>query len=197
MTRLRWLLALPALLIATSGPSIAAEIRDKAGLFSAEAVKKAESELTRIEKEYSVPIRFETVETLDGINIDEALRQHAKAEDAHGLYILIAKKEHKTEVGESRSYSKYLPRTRTLAIREAINNEFKKSDFDAGLLKGIDKIDSTLSEARAEAGGTLRPTAPAGRRNAQVPAPVGRAVPGKPSSGGMGMLLAASWPCSS
>ena len=189
MTRLRWWLALPALLVATSGLATAAEIKDTAGLFSPEAVKKAESELDRLVREYTVPIRVETMESLNGSNIDDVLKQHAKAVDAHGLYILIAKKERKTEVGESLSYAKYLTRPRTLAIREAINREFAKKDFDAGLLKGIDKMDSTLSEARAEAGGSLRPTAPAGRR-AQAPAPVGRAVPGRPSSfGGMGMLL--------
>ena len=189
MTRLRWLIALPAFLVATSGPAIAAEIRDKAGLFSAEAVKKAEAELDRIEREYTVPIRIETVDSLNGSNIDDVLKQHAKAADAHGLYTLIARKERKTEVGESLSYAKYLTRPRTLAIRDAINREFAKGDYDAGMLKGIDKMDSILSEARAEAGGSLRPTAPAGRR-AQVPAPVGRAVPGRPSSfGGMGMLL--------
>jgi hypothetical protein len=56
MKRLRWLFALPALLIATTGPSDAADIRDKASLFSPEAVKKAEADLERIEREYSVPV---------------------------------------------------------------------------------------------------------------------------------------------
>ena len=66
MTRLRWLLALPAILLATSGPSMAAEVRDKAGMFSPEAVKKAQSELDRIEREYWVPVTIETIESLNG-----------------------------------------------------------------------------------------------------------------------------------
>ena len=195
MTRLRWLLALPALILATSGPAPAADLRDKAKLFTPEAIVKAGDEMDRIEKEYQVPIRLETVETLNGENIDDVLRQHARAADAHGLYILIARKEHKTEVGESRSFSKYLTRQRTLAIREAINGEFKKGNFDAGLLAGLAKTDSVLSEARAEAGGTLRPTtpnAPVGRRAnpAPVPAPHGGPpVPGRPSTSGGLMTL--------
>ena len=84
MTRLRWFLALPALLIATSGPAHAAEIRDKAGLFSAEAVKKAEADLDRIEREYSVPVTIETIESLEGESIDDVLPQHAKAAEPRG-----------------------------------------------------------------------------------------------------------------
>ena len=105
-------------------------------MFSDAAVKKAESDLMRIEKEYKVPVRIETMDSLDGDNIDNVLMRHAKAEDAHGLYILIARKEHKTEVGESKSFSKYLTRSRTLAIREAINSEFTKGKFDAGTGQG-------------------------------------------------------------
>ena len=190
MTRLRWLLALPSLILATSVPAIAADLRDNAKLFSPQAIVKAGDALDRLEREYSVPIRIETVQTLNGENIDDALRKHAKAVDAHGLYVLIARKERKTEVGESHTLSKYLTRSRTLAIRDAINHEFAKDQFDAGLARGIDKMDSVLSEAKAEAGGSLRQAAPAGRRATPVPGGGGAALPGKPSSfGGLGMLL--------
>ena len=189
MTRLRWFLALPALIVALSGPSHAADIRDKADLFSAEAVKKAENELDRIEAEYKVPIRIETITTLDGENIDTVLRKHAKAIDAHGLYVLIAKKEHKAEVGEGMQYAKYITRSRTVAIRDTILAEFKKGNFDAGLTKGVDKIDSILSEARAEAGGSLKPSTPGTHKTGQVATPAGRPA-GKPSTGGgMGLFL--------
>jgi uncharacterized membrane protein YgcG len=190
MTRLRWLFALPAFLIAISGPSDAAEIRDKANLFSPEAVKKAEADLERIEKEYSVPVQLETIDSLEGRSIDAVLPEHARAADAKGLYVLIAKKDHKIEVETYKSYAKYLTRPREVAIRDAFTHEFKAGNYDAGLSKGIDKIDSTLSEAKAEAGGTLKPTtAPAPHRGGQAQPPVGRTVPGRPSSGGMSMWL--------
>ncbi len=75
MKRARWLLALPALLIATSGAALASEIRDKAGMFGAEAVRKAQTELDRIEREYQVPVTIETVESLNGKTVDEVLVQ--------------------------------------------------------------------------------------------------------------------------
>ena len=192
MTRYLWWLALPALLIATAGPASAADLRDKANLFSPEAVKKAQADLDRIGKEYAVPIAIETVDSLEGRSIDDVLPQHAELAGIKGLYILISKKEHKIEVESDRSYSKYLTTRRDLGIREVFTREFKGGNFDAGLLKGVDKIDSTFSEAKAEAGGSLRPAtnAPARRnKQAQAPIPAGREVPGKPSIGGMGLLI--------
>jgi uncharacterized protein len=189
MTRLRWFFALPALLIATTGPSDAAEIRDKAKLFSPEAVKKAEAELERIEKEYSVPVAIETVESLEGRKINTVLAEHARAANVKGIYILISKDDHAIQVETYKDYAKYVTAEKDRTIRDVFTREFKAKDFDAGLLKGIDKTDSTLSEARAEAGGSLRPkaTPPVAHRGG-VP-PVGRELPGKPSSGGMSMWL--------
>ena len=185
MTRLRWFLALPALLIATSGPLMAAEIKDRVGLFSAETVKKALADLDRVERDYKVPVTIETVESLEGKSIDTVLPQHARAADARGLYVLIAKNDHAIEADAYKTYAKFLTRPRRIAIRDSFRSDFKKGNFDAGLATAIDKIDSVLSEAKADAGGVLRPTAPAapGRRAAQAPVAV------KTSSGGLSVLL--------
>ena len=88
-----------------------------------------------------------------------------------------------------------------MAIRDAFTREFKKGNFDAGLSKGVDKIDSALSEARAEAGGSApaaRPRPAAGRR--QAPAPAGRGIPVNLLSEVWvccSRSASASWPCSS
>jgi uncharacterized membrane protein YgcG len=185
MTRLRWMLALPALLIATSGPLMAAEIKDTAGMFSAEALKKARTDLDRVERDYKVPVTIETVESLNGKSIDKVLPQHARAADARGLFVLIAKKEHTTEADAYKTYSKFLTGPRLIAIRDSFTSDFKKGNFDAGLATAIDKIDSVLAEAKADAGGVLKPSTPApqGRRAGQAPVAV------KTSSGGLSVLL--------
>ncbi len=190
MTRSRWWsVLLPALLVATTGPASAAEIRDKAGMFSADAVRKAQSELDRIEKDYQVPVTLETIETLNGKSIDEVLPRHASAIDARGLYILISRKDNKIEADAHKTYAKHLTRPRRVAIRGAFLNDFKKEDFDAGLAKGVEKIEATFSEARAEAGGSLKPVTVAPRRGV-APAPGGRvAVPGKSSWGGSSLIM--------
>jgi len=184
MTRMRWWFALPALLVATAGPAIGFDIRDKAGIFSADAVRKADAELDRITREYQVPVTIETIESLKGASINEALVQEARKIDARGLYILIAKKEQKIQAESYRTYSKHLTRPRDIAIREAFEKDFARGEFDTGLTRGVEKIDSVFSEARTEAGGSLRPTTPAATRPGARPAPGGGAlIPNKPSMG--------------
>ena len=95
MTRLRWLLALPALLIATSGPLMAAEIKDKAGIVlrTGRSRKPWSPSWDRVEQDYKVPVTIETVESLNGDPISEVLTtNHAPTGRAlKGIYILIAK----------------------------------------------------------------------------------------------------------
>ena len=183
MTRLRWWIALPALLVATSGPALAFDIRDKAGMFSAEAVRKAESELDRISDEYKVPVTIETVGTLEGDSINAVLKREAKKIDARGLYVLIAKKEHKIQAEVSPQYAKHLGGAREEAVYKSFEPGFMKGDFDAGLMAGVSKIDSVFSEAKAEAGGSIRSETPAVRPGARQAPRGGAAVPNKPSMG--------------
>ena len=174
MKRLRCLLALPALLIATSGPLMAAEIKDKAGLFSQEAVKKALSELDRVEREYKVPVTIEVVKSLEGDPIGEVTTRHARQSAAKGMYVLIAKDDHKAFAEVEKSYRSALTRDRLNAVVDAFDEQFKKKEFDAGLLRGVAKIESTVAEARPAANA---------RRAAQAP------VAGRPASGGLSMWL--------
>jgi len=190
MTRYRWWIALPALLLATSGPLTAAEIRDKAGLFSADVVRKAQADLDRIEREYKVPVTIETVPSLGGDPIHDVATRHAEQVGAHGLYIVIAKAETKIFAEPSKGFKKYLPSQRLQAIVDAFMAEFKKRDFDAGLTRGVATVDSALSDARTEAGGTLRPdSTPATRRTAPAAAPVARPHVAANNSWGIGSLL--------
>ena len=148
MTRLRWLITLPALLIATSALAEASEIRDKANLFSTDAVKKALTDLDRIEKEYSVPITIETVESLNGDLIADVTTRHAQQAEAKGIYILISKSESKIYAEASKSYRSALTRERLKSVDDAFIAQFKKKDFDAGLSRGVLQIETTVSAAK-------------------------------------------------
>ncbi len=190
MNRPRWWLVLPALLAsAVMSAASAAEIRDKAKLFSPDAVQKAQAELDRLEKSFAVPVTLETIETLDGDTIAEVTNRHAEAVGAQGVYILIPKKEHKIYAEASKHYRQYLPRSRMSAVENVFSTKFKEGNFDGGLTDGVTKIESVFTDAKSDAGGTIRQnTAPSTRRGgAAVPARRGPA--NKPASGGIGMTL--------
>ena len=184
MMKPRWLLALPLALAATIGSARASAVRDGAGLFSPDAVKKAEAELNRVERESGVTTTIETIESLKGGSIDEVSLEHAKQSRTNGLYLLISKEPHKIYARATRQYGRVLNATREKAIYQAFGTEFAQGDFDAGLLAGVQKIDDTVLTAAAN--GDLP------RHAAGVPVAAGRNVPNRRGGGGgfgLGSLL--------
>jgi len=177
----RSLLALPLALAATLGTANAASVRDRAGLFSPDAVRQAEAELNRVERDNQLSATVETVDSLEGNDIGDVTREHAARSGTGGLYVVIAKKENKIDVRASRQYSRAINDPRVQSIRQAFIGEFKKHDFDAGLLAGVRSINSEVSAARSENGGRLVAGAPGARPGAAVPARRGN------PQGGFGM----------
>ncbi|WZO97647.1 TPM domain-containing protein [Isosphaeraceae bacterium EP7] len=164
-------LAYPALALALAAtiPASAATIRDGANMFGADALREANKILEKAERDNNIPITVETVETINGRNIETVLPERARSEGIRGFYILIAKKEAKVEVGASSEYSKAVTRPHRLATRDAIVAQFKARDFDAGLIDGSKVAARELSEAKATARTTAPVPAGRGNRNAPVP----------------------------
>lgn len=186
-TKPRWLLALPvavAVMLGASGAQ-ASTIRDTAGMFSPDAVRQAQAQLDKIEREYQLPTTIETIETLDGEPVAEVAIDHAKRSGTHGIYILIAKREKAFDIAVSNHYQRALDKTRERAIRAKFLEGFKAKDFDAGLLAGVKAIGTEASEARATYG-TLREEVPAARR---VGVPLRRAAGGGGVGFGLGSLV--------
>ena len=189
MNRPRWWLVVPVLLASSVlNAASAAEIRDKANLFSPDAVKKAQAELDRLEKQYDVPVTIETIASLDGDKLADATIRHAEAVGAQGVYILIPKKEHDIEAVSSKHFRQYLPKSRMSAVANAFVKSFKSGDFDAGLNDGVSKLESVFTDAKADSGGTIRQSSPPNTRRGGVATPARRAPAAKPASGGFSLI---------
>ncbi len=189
MIRPRYWLVVPALLAAAIFSSAsAAEIRDKAKLFSPEAVKKAQTELDRLQSEYDVPVTLETIESLEGENITAVTEKHARAVGAQGVYILIPKADHKVHAEASKHYLQYLTTTRMNSVTSAISTEFKAGDFDKGLSQGVAKLGSVFSDAKTDAGGTIRQNSAPNTRRGGAAVPVRKAPAARTSFGGFSLI---------
>jgi hypothetical protein len=184
MWKPRWLLALPVALAALVGTASASSVRDQAGMFSPEAVRQAELDLNRIERENQIPTTIETIDSLNGEDIADLTLAHAKRSATSGIYIVIAKRENKIYDEVARSFSQSINAPRQRAIRQAFGAGFKKGDFDAGLLQGVKAIGAEAASAKAQFG-SLRQGGPVPQRRV---GPVGRV--GNPrGSFGLGSLL--------
>ena len=167
------LVAFAALAVPQLGAS---EVRDRAGLFSSEAVQKAEAELDRIERRTHIPVVIETIEAIPGLGRDSSAsekrtaverlaEQRARELGYEGVYLLISKNNHILRVLVQKRYDSLLPLEKRDEVRDTLTREFKGGHFDEGLLKTTALLDSALAEARPVSG--LRravPGMPAPRR---------------------------------
>ncbi len=186
MLKMRWLLALPLICALPLGSAGAATIRDTAGMFDTNAVRDAQTRLDRIESRYQLPVTIETVDSLEGRNIDAVLTEHARERRAEGLYMLIAKGDKKFDIESSGAYARAFPRERLERIRQAMRLEFNKRDFNGGLLAAVNAIDTEGRAAQAEFGSVKQSGA---NHKANVPLRQrGRPVAGQ-GTFGIGTLL--------
>jgi uncharacterized membrane protein YgcG len=158
MNNQRWLVAIPLVVLAglISTPTMGSTVRDRAHMFSPEAVKKAEAQLDRLERANHVPTVIETVESLpEGGSAAEKKRaidalavQRDKAIRDEGIYLLISKDDHLiSHVLVRRRFADILPIEKRDGIRDAFIEAFKKRDFDGGLLRGVQAIEHALQGA--------------------------------------------------
>ncbi len=157
----------PKIPTAESTTSANSEIRDPAGMFSREAVREALARLVTIERTYRIPTTIETVESLQNDSIGDVTIRMAKrlGPQAKGIYVLMAKADHKLEVLVSRENAALNTKTRRVAIQDAFLDEFKARNFDLGLKRGVEAIEKNLAAIRAEQKPTttLPPPMPTGR----------------------------------
>lgn len=161
MINLRWLLAIPAMLaamlVAAPASAQAATIRDRAGMFSKDVVKKAQAQLEKIERASGVPIVIETIDAIPGLErnapksrsreaIDSLAIERDKAIRDEGIYLLMSKRDHlMSHVLVRERLAHVLPIGKRDAIRDAFVEEFKKEGgYDAGLLNGVRAIEKAL-----------------------------------------------------
>ena len=129
---------------------VPSDVRDTAGMFSADAVREARDKLEKLERTIGVPVLIETVDTLKGETIDEVATHLARRSGAQGVFMLIARKETKIEVLVSRRYQEALPRPSRIGVRSAFIEGFRKKDFDGGLREGINVLTTALTSARSQ-----------------------------------------------
>jgi uncharacterized protein len=170
----RWLVAIPIVLSATliSASADGSTIRDRAHMFSEEAVKKAQAELNRIERATHIPVVIETIDKVPGLDAGasaaerkEAINSLAVRKDNaikdEGIYYLISKNDRlNSNILVRERFTALLSEAKRDRIGHAFLEGFKKKDFDGGLLSGVEAIERALEGASighkaAEAPGVL------------------------------------------
>jgi uncharacterized protein GlcG (DUF336 family) len=136
----------------------ASEIRDGAGIFEPEIIRKAIASLQNMEKKARLTTLIETVESVSDGSIVEVAARNARTWGMEGLYILIDKDDRKFELVVTRGFQSAINHDRQLVIRDSFLDAFKKKDFNGGLLKGVEAIRATNLDAREKGKPSLEAT---------------------------------------
>ncbi len=141
---------------------VVAEIRDRAGLFGADAIASARGELTRVARETGASIILETVDSLDGQPADRVAVEHARTSGIRGVFVLIARKERKFEVLGSGHFKDVLTDDHIRAIRGAFFEGFRRQDYNEGLKHGVAELARIMISTRRPAADAPGAPSPSG-----------------------------------
>ena len=141
-------------------------MRDGAGLFSADAIRKAKERLAQIDKTYQVSIIVESIESLQGEALDKAVVRLARRAGAEGMFILDRQSEkRRSRRGSARVLVWRMSRSprRVAGAKSArctLIAQFRQREFDAGLEKGIDVIEKLMADVKAKGKLVAEPQTP-------------------------------------
>ncbi len=163
------ILIIPCLVHALDVPPLRGHVNDYAGMLSAEAVQKLESELEAFERTDSTQIVVLTIPSLEGENLEDFSIRIAdtwkigqKGKD-NGAILLIAKQERKIRIEVGRGLEgKLTDLVSGRIIRNEIAPRFKSGDFNGGIEGGVSSI---MAVVKGEYLATPQ-EAPPGKKNA-------------------------------
>lgn len=109
-------------------------IRDSARLFDRAAVRRVNEVLDRLTRDYGIRALIESIDTLEGRQVDEEAKRRFQAESKTDVYLLISKKEHRvSRVLFASRLEPSMPSRLGEQLRNRLLSEFKEGRYDAGL----------------------------------------------------------------
>ena len=139
--------AVPVITAAAPPAEVAAEVRDRGGVFSPGAEQRARDALRRIHRDHRIPVSIETIPSLGGAWIADVAEQRARAADADQLSILVAGRERDVGViAARRGPATHLTDQQREAIRRAFLGPLQAGDADGALEQGVRAIGTTLAD---------------------------------------------------
>lgn len=132
---------------AQEGLGKTSSVHDSARMFSAQAVEKADAQLSRMSHQSGISALVETIESLGGRSIEDVSLKNSARHGANTVYILLAKEEHKIEVRVSQEARSAVGEIPQREIRDAFIQGLRTGDADGGLRLGVDAIVRILAKA--------------------------------------------------
>lgn len=148
------------------------QVIDSGGMFSSQAVNKANERLSEIKRQSKKEMVVETIESLNGKNVSEFALENARKKKVNGIYVLIVKKEKKISIKVGSKTQKVFGRNETGTLKTKFTEEFKAKNFDNGLLAATDyfgQVITTSPQNKRSQASNPPPVAKASREGSSFP----------------------------
>jgi uncharacterized membrane protein YgcG len=147
--------------------ALTAEVRDEAGFFKPETVTRANEVIKEIKQKYKKDLLVETVrhvpegerQEASSSNPDVKARffadwadRRAREEGVDGIYVLITREPGHVEVAVGNRTRTEFPDEERHRLTQILLNQFKKKEYDEGLLEAVRYVRSALA-AHTRVGG--------------------------------------------
>jgi len=147
--------AVPVITATQPMPEATVEVRDRTGVFSRGATRRAREDLGQAHRQHRAPVLIETIESLDGAGIADVAQRRARMARAEQLYILVVEGERDVGVIAARhGPSSRLTDQQRETIRRAFLGPLQAGEADRALEQGVRAI--STSRAAAEPQSTAR-----------------------------------------
>ena len=174
MTRPNRPLTLALLMLFALAGAARADVVDKAGFFSQDAVQQANQTLNQLRRDTGKELLIETIatapNTVDRDRLSQSFEQFAaqKAQQDHvnGVYLLICKNSGvMTATSGNSTANGVFEKADANRLRQIMQDQFKRKDYDAGLKQGVSFVDQTV-RSNGDSGRSAAGTPPVTGRNA-------------------------------
>lgn len=132
---------------------------DGAGIFAAETLKTADGILADVHRRFEMEIVIETFKEIPADKkeqyspaksaefFDNWARERGNSRKVRGLYILICMNPGQARIGADKAAERraFTPQNRD-KLTEVLRDKFRKKEFDAGLLAGLEYVRMTVAE---------------------------------------------------
>src|SRR5579859_961389 len=145
-----------------SAPALTPEVRDDAGFFKTETVKKADEVIKAIKRDKKKDLLIETFRHVPADKEKEAnssdhevknrffnewALERARKEEVNGIYVLICKDPPYVKVAVGNKTHKEFTDDERDHLGKILVDRFKKKEYDEGLLEAVNYVQSKLKDA--------------------------------------------------
>ncbi len=125
------------------------EVIDNAGMFSTSTLTSANQKLDEVKRKSGKELVIETIEEVGQADANALALEKAKARKVNGVYVLISKKDRKLKVEIGNKTKLVFGESERNILKAKFAEEFKRQNFDQGLLSSVDYFSSVMDSAVA------------------------------------------------